>query len=363
MPPTKGPTKPVKSAKKVEEVSAPEPVDEVPAPVKKSTKKTEAVVEAPAPVKTSPKKDEPVVEAPVAVKKAPAKRAPKKVAEEDGSDNESAPVKKAPAKRAPKENTEPVENDVEAESAKQPRKREPMTVDRLIKRLKDESKDVQDEVDALAGQKVAHRSLLVKIRKTFDELVKWVTRLPKSGRRRATTADGEVKPRAINARSGLNRALKLKDAAAQFLGVAVGSTCTRSDLTKAICGYVRENQLQLAEKKSRFRLDDKLRTILPVQTIRDVRDKRAGGKKTVNYNFDEGMSYTELQIVLGDCFIPEPPAEKPVKVPKVKVPKEPKEPKAKAPAKKAPVKKVVEDEDSDSDDGSEAEIVSESDDD
>lgn len=341
--PKSSPAKPVKSPKKnaTEEPPQTQPAQKAPE------------VQEPVPAKVTKPKPVEAPEKPAPVKRA-TKKAPEPVEEVDSDESEEeAPVpapKKAGRKPAVKK------ADGEEDAPKQPRKRQPVTVDRVVKLLEENRSRVQDEIDALEGQKVKHRSILVKDRKGYEDVVKLLNRLPK-GRRRATTSDD--KPKVVNSRSGLNRAHQVTDSVAKFLSVDAGSSKTRSDLTKAICGYVRDNSLQMAEKKTRFRLDDKLRTILPLQFSRETRDKQSGGKKTVNYDFDhDGMSYTELQVVLNQCFVPEPVVEKPAKAPKAPAKQSTK---GKKPATKAVVEEDSDNDDEDSEDGG-VEVVDSDDD-
>lgn len=154
-------------------------------------------------------------------------------------------------------------------------------------------KRIADEIAKLDGQKVKHKSLLVSLRKEVEKVNSMIKKV-KGG----NTSSG--KPGNPH---GLKKPLVVTDAVAKFLAIDAGSERTRNDLTTAVCSYVKENNLQIAGKTSRFSLDSKLRSIFPTTGVMERMDKESGQKKAVEFNFErDGMSFLDLQVMLKHCF-------------------------------------------------------------
>lgn len=210
--------------------------------------------------KTSTKK-------PVAKKTAPKKNvkveAPAVVVEE--SKQEDAPAA-APAKSAKKASSAP----------KKPRVRRVVTRESLEADFATLQKRVEDEIEKLrqSTEKVKGVKFLRSVNKAVKVLrsdsVRVMKIKPKTNRSRSTTS-GFMKPVGITAEM------------ARFTGWDASKLYSRVDVTKHICKYIRDNNLQNAEDRRQILVDDKLKALLNYDPANPPMDKKTGKPAPLTY--------------------------------------------------------------------------------
>lgn len=102
-------------------------------------------------------------------------------------------------------------------------------------------------------------SELTALRKDFDSLTKLVRKL------RSTVEDpnGEkAAARRNNPNNGFNRPRQVTPALKEFLGLAPDATISRTDVTKGVYGYIRENNLKHPDNGKIIMPDAKLKALL-----------------------------------------------------------------------------------------------------
>jgi chromatin remodeling complex protein RSC6 len=99
--------------------------------------------------------------------------------------------------------------------------------------------------------------------KTVKALEKDFNKLQKSNKKskRNTDPDKKRKP------SGFTIPAPISKELADFLGVEAGTSMSRTEATKAINKYVRENELRTSADKRIFIIDDKLRPIIDTELL------------------------------------------------------------------------------------------------
>ena len=102
--------------------------------------------------------------------------------------------------------------------------------------------------------------------------------------------------RKVRAPSGFAKPSKLSPGLCKFLGLEEGSELARTEVTKRVLNYVRENDLQNKESRKFINLDDKLTELL-------------------NPAKDEQVSYFSIQRLLKVHYPPKTTAETPVPTP------------------------------------------------
>jgi chromatin remodeling complex protein RSC6 len=261
---------------------------------------------------------------PAAKKPAPAKK--------------EAPAKAAPAAapakdKKPKKAVAATESKEQAEAAagteKKERKRREIskeTVDTtfaaLTERLEAEINRLRESAEKVRGIKFLRS--INKAVKTLHSDTKRVMKLKKKNNRKKTTVSGFLKP------------IKISQELSVFTGRDVNAPCSRVEITKQICEYIKTHHLYNDDDKRLILCDDKLKALLKYDPANPPMDKE--GKPAP-------LNYFRLQKYLKPHFI------------KIEAPKEEGEaaaekkgkakaaPAKKAAAKKAPAKAKVEVED------------------
>lgn len=151
------------------------------------------------------------------------------------------------------------------------------------------------EATAEAGTTDVEKTTIAKLEETIKALAAMVSRagaelkaLKKENDKMAKAMEKieKKKARARTAPSGFSKPTGITDELCTFLGVPSGTKISRTEVTRAITAYVKNNSLNVAENKRFFVPDDKLRTILRT-------DKGAA------------QSYFALQKLLKHCFVKE----------------------------------------------------------
>jgi len=198
----------------------------------KATKPSEPAVE----VKET-KKVDPIEAAVQEVKKSVAKASKKK---------EAAPV------------AEPVEEDKEDE--KEVRKRSQATREDLEASFDALLLLLTEEVDGLRKNDDKSKSKGVRFLRTVTKTVRNLRtvalRLANKKNRRAATTTGS------SGNSGFMKPVNISTDMQTFTGIKKGELVSRVDVTKAICNYVKEKNLQIQTDRRQFTPDEKLAKLL-----------------------------------------------------------------------------------------------------
>lgn len=136
-------------------------------------------------------------------------------------------------------------------------------------------------------------SELTALRKDFDNLSKLVRKI------RATVEDpnGEkAAARRNNPNNGFNRPRQVTPALKEFLGLEPDATISRTDVTKGVYGYIRENNLKHPDNGKIIMPDAKLRALLGTDD-------------------DTQITFTNIQRFISPHYIKEDKAAAPVAEP------------------------------------------------
>jgi chromatin remodeling complex protein RSC6 len=240
------------------------------APSKKTAKNETAPVAAAEPVKEIKKS------ASTKAKEAPAKEvAPAEV----------APVKKE-SKKSAKTEAAPAETASVEVVASEPKGRRQVTKESVDTDFTELSNKIQAEIERLqnSGDKVKGIKFLKSINKIVKTLHLDANRMMKlkknSGRKTGAT-------------SGFNMPIKISKDMAKFIGGDPNGEYNRVEITKKICAYIKEHDLQNKEDRRQILADDKLKNLLKL-------DPKA----------TEPLTYFRLQQYLTSHFISEKKTEK-----------------------------------------------------
>jgi chromatin remodeling complex protein RSC6 len=229
-------------------------VEATPAPAPaKATKATKAEKAAPAKAeKAAPAK---------ATKAAPAKA------------EKSAPVKAAPVKaeKAPKaESTEPkVRRKASKETVDEDMGSLTARLDEEIERLENKRKTEKNSSKSTGIQ------FLKQLRKTVKVLHRDASKVLKIRKIN----------RPANDLSGFKKPVKVSDDMVKFFGWDASKLYSRTDVTRAVCKYIRDNNLQDPENKRIIRPDAKLTTLLAYDPKTMPVDKKTGKPSPLFYYF------------------------------------------------------------------------------
>lgn len=224
--------------------------------VKKSSKKstTTATTEVPAvsaPATSSTKKSKAVAQAPPAATEATPASAPPVQKEK------SASVKKPRVRRA-----------VSRESLES-------NFDELLKRVDDEvsklkeAKQSRQTSEKVKGVKFL-RSLNKMIKNLKNDALRVMKIKPKSNRVRPTS-------------SGFMKPVNISSEMATFAGLSPSQKYSRVDITKFICNYIKEHNLQNKEDKRQIVCDQKLSSLLKYDPNNVPTDKKTGKPAPLTY--------------------------------------------------------------------------------
>ena len=209
------------------------------APVKKVAEKK--VVDAPVKVVDAPVK---VADAPVKVADAPVKTAKKEKKESSATDSAVASALGASASEAVEvEKVRRVVNNEEIEKS----------FDELTASLETELKALRDDKNHSVGIRYL-RSLARQVKSLKTDCFRLLSRKVR-------------KPSARNGNSGFMKSVKITADMAKFCNFKVDLLVSRVDVTKAICNYVKEKNLQNPADRRQFTPDEKLATLLGVKDV------------------------------------------------------------------------------------------------
>jgi len=137
-------------------------------------------------------------------------------------------------------------------------------------------KRIEDEIEKLRGSSEKVKG--VKFLRSVNKLVKVIHSdslrvlkiKPKTNRVRSST-------------SGFMKPVGITPAMASFTGWDVSKLCSRVDVTKFICKYIRENNLQNSEDRRQILVDDKLKALLNYDPSSPPVDKKTGKPAPLTY--------------------------------------------------------------------------------
>lgn len=161
-------------------------------------------------------------------------------------------------------------------ASKKPRVRRVVTRETLENDFTTIQKRIEDEIEKLrqSTEKVKGVKFLRSVNKAVKVLRSDSLRVlkikPKTNRSRSTTS-GFMKPVGITADM------------ARFTGWDVNKLYSRVDVTKHICKYIRENNLQNAEDRRQILVDDKLKALLNYDPANPPLDKKTGKPAPLTY--------------------------------------------------------------------------------
>lgn len=113
---------------------------------------------------------------------------------------------------------------------------------------------VIDKLQSIVNDAKEMIAVVKGLKKENAKAVKATTRRQRG---RAAAADGTKRPA-----SGITKPTKLSDDLCNFIGMPVGSSLARTEVTKIINKYIKENKLQDEKDKRTIHPDNKLKKIL-----------------------------------------------------------------------------------------------------
>jgi len=206
----------------------------------------------------------------------PKKPAAKKTAPKKAVKVEDAPVVEVAAVE-PQEESAPASKSTKKSAApKKPRVRRVVTRESLEIDFKGLQTRVEEEIEKLrqSPEKVKGVKFLRSVNKAVKTLLNDSLRVlkikPKTNRSRSTTS-GFMKPVGISAEM------------AAFTGWEADKLYSRVDVTKFICSYIRDNNLQNAKDRRQILVDEKLQTLLKYDPANPPMDKKTGNPAPLTY--------------------------------------------------------------------------------
>lgn len=139
----------------------------------------------------------------------------------------------------------------------------------LQKRVEDEIEKLRQSTEKVKGVKFL-RSVNKAIKVLRSDSLRVLKIKPKTNRSRSTTS-GFMKPVGITAEM------------ATFTGWDVTKLYSRVDVTKFICKYIRDNNLQNAEDRRQILVDDTLKALLNYDPANPPLDKKTGKPAPLTY--------------------------------------------------------------------------------
>lgn len=170
------------------------------------------------------------------------------------------PVKKATSKKSkvvePKEPTKEDENHSDENDEKKVRARRVVTKESveadfgdLVKKVEEEIEKLRSSSDKLKGVKFL-RSVNKALKCLRTDSARVLKLKPKNSHPRTTTSSGFMKP------------VRISDEMASFTGWEKDGLYSRVDVTKFICKYITDNNLQTPEDRRQIVCDEKLKALL-----------------------------------------------------------------------------------------------------
>ena len=134
-------------------------------------------------------------------------------------------------------------------------------------------------------------SSLKKVQKAYHRECKELKKKRSSRSRRKSRDPNKPK----RAPSGFAKPTQITDVLCDFLGVPHGKMVARTDVTKKVTQYIKNNNLQVPSNKRQFIPDQKLQSILgPLDTVKKGKDGLTDAQK--------GYTYFNLQKYLSSQF-------------------------------------------------------------
>lgn len=236
---------------------------------------------------TKPATKKPVAKKPVSKKSAKVETPAEEVKQEE-TPAQTTPAPAAAAKSAKKSN-----------APKKPRVRRVVTRESLESDFTTLQKRIEDEIEKLrqSTEKVKGVKFLRSVNKAVKVLRSDSLRVlkikPKTNRSRSTTS-GFMKPVGITADM------------AKFTGWDVTKLYSRVDVTKYICKYIRENELQNSEDRRQILVDDKLKALLNYDPANPPMDKKTGKPAPLTYfRLQQYIQPHFVKDVVGAVAVPE----------------------------------------------------------
>ena len=207
----------------------------------------------------------------VTTKSTPKKPAPKKAAS-----SKSAPVKEEVVEEAVLEEEvaeevveevlaeDPVEDSGESNSDKQPVKRRTHSRESVLELIDELANSVDAEITALRSGERPRGVGIKALRSTLKKVKLVRTAAAKVMKSRSTTK------RAPNSQSGFLKPVVLSPDMASFTGWDPKGLHSRVDVTKFLCNYIKEHDLQNPSDRRVILADDKLASLLGWEKTSDV---------------------------------------------------------------------------------------------
>jgi upstream activation factor subunit UAF30 len=208
------------------------------------------------------------VEEPVQKKKTQTKRPRKK--EETVVEEEEAVVE------------ETVDDSVDEESPKQTKKRPVPTKESIVAEFEELINSVEAEITSIRENKTKSKG--IKFLRTLNKRLKSLKVQTTRIKQRSST----VKKDAVNnSNSGFLKPVKISTEMAKFTGWDVNELKSRVDVTKYLCNYIKENELQNPKDRRQIIADAKLAKLIKFDPKKE----------------SEPLTYYRLQTYLKNHFI------------------------------------------------------------
>lgn len=211
-----------------------------------------------------------VVETPVVETQPDKKRKSKKVTEVQPGESVPAPVetsskqrKSRKAEPVPEEKTESVVEEQEHKDSSDKRRRE-VTRETLDQDFDELLKLLNDETESLRSSDSKTRTTGVKF---LRQVVKRVKTLKSDTQRVSKQRNRSSRP--ANTSSGFMKPVKISKEMAKFTGWNPEELKSRVSITKALCQYIKDNNLQNPEDRRQIVPDPKLAKLLDYDQKRD----------------------------------------------------------------------------------------------
>ena len=138
----------------------------------------------------------------------------------------------------------------------------------------------------------AQKEVTASLKRVYKLHLKECKELKKKSSSRKRSKDPNKPKRAP---SGFAKPTQITNKLCDFLGVPHGQLVARTDVTKKVTAYIRDNNLQVKENKRQFIPDKKLQSILgPLDSKKKGKDGKTDAEK--------GYTYFNLQKYLSDQF-------------------------------------------------------------
>jgi chromatin remodeling complex protein RSC6 len=207
------------------------------------------------------------------------KSATKSVAKK-ATKTESTPVvqeTKTASRRSRKEESRQVEPEPEVQEESEPKQRRVVTRDSVESDFNSVLEDIKNEIMSIRTstdkKKSTGRKFLSHIGKRLKQLRSDTLRVAKQ--RKSSN-------RAKNTTSGFMKAVPISRDMAKFCNWDASQQRSRVEVTKYLCNYIKENNLQNPDKRTEINPDERLANLLGIKL--DAKTKRAAaGQPTLTY--------------------------------------------------------------------------------